>query len=60
MRAIAEHYGVFSDLFGTAFFYNTVPMSIFYDYDDEFVTPVYFGNRIPPAEVSSVTVFFLS
>ncbi|KAK7115472.1 large ribosomal subunit protein mL38-like [Littorina saxatilis] len=52
VRSIAEHYSVYSDLFGTAFFYNTMPMSVCYDYDDEFVTPVYYGNRIPPSEAA--------
>ena len=51
IRSITEHYGIYSDLFGTAFFYNTTPMSVCYDYDEEFVTPVYYGNKIPPSEV---------
>ena len=51
IRSITDHYNIYSDLFGTAFFYNTTPLSICYDYDEEFVTPVYYGNTIPPSEV---------
>ena len=54
IRSITEHYGIYSHLFGTAFFYNTTPMSVCYDYDEEFVTPVYYGNKIPPSEVRCV------
>ena len=54
IRSITEHYGIYSDLFGTAFFYNTTPMAVCYDYDEEFVTPVYYGNKIPPSEVRRV------
>ncbi|XP_025116001.1 39S ribosomal protein L38, mitochondrial-like [Pomacea canaliculata] len=52
LRTIAEHYGIFDDLFGSAFFYNTNPLTVCYDYDEEFVTPVYYGNKIPPAEAA--------
>lgn len=56
LRTIAEHYGIFDDLFGSAFFYNTNPLTVCYDYDEEFVTPVYYGNKIPPAEVRTLFV----
>ena len=53
IRTILDHYNIFTDLFGTAFFYNTTPVSVCYDYDEEFVTPVHYGNRIPACEVPS-------
>ncbi|KAL8589914.1 hypothetical protein ACOMHN_024001 [Nucella lapillus] len=52
VRHVTEHYGVYGALFGSAFFYNTTPMAVCYDYDEEFVTPVYQGNRIPPSEAA--------
>ncbi|XP_076449254.1 large ribosomal subunit protein mL38-like [Babylonia areolata] len=52
VRQITDHYGVYGDLFGTAFFYNTTPLSVCYEYDEEFVTPVYHGNHIPPSEAA--------
>lgn len=52
IRTIADHYGVYNDLFGVAFFYNTTPLYICYDYDEEFVTPVYYGNKIAPSEAA--------
>ncbi|KAL5021865.1 hypothetical protein ScPMuIL_001020 [Solemya velum] len=53
-RVIAEHYGIYRDLFDNAFFYLGVPLHINYDFDDEFVTPVYTGNRILPSEAATV------
>jgi hypothetical protein len=49
---LAEHYGIFNDLFGGNYFVPVVNLSISFDYDDESVTPVCYGNKIPPAEVS--------
>lgn len=54
-RQVAEHYGVFQDLFGDgAFFYPVVPLTVAYEYDEEHVTPVYRGNMVPPAEAQTV------
>lgn len=50
-RVIADHYGIYRDLFDNAFFYAGIPLHISYDFDDESVTPVYTGNRILPSEV---------
>ncbi|XP_041376103.1 39S ribosomal protein L38, mitochondrial-like [Gigantopelta aegis] len=50
IRSIVGHYGIYRDLFEGAYFYPTVHLNISYDYDDEFMTPVYTGNKIPPAE----------
>ena len=58
VRSVVDHYGIYRDLFEGAFFYPTVHLNINYDYDDEFVTPVYTGNKISPADV--YIFFFLS
>lgn len=55
-RALAEHYGVYRDLFSDAFFVPVIDMKVLYDYDDEFVTPVHSGNVILPSEVSIKSV----
>ncbi|KAK2193835.1 hypothetical protein NP493_5g13008 [Ridgeia piscesae] len=52
-RALAEHYGIYRDLFSDAFFVPVVDMKVLYDYDDEFVTPVHSGNTILPSEARS-------
>jgi large subunit ribosomal protein L38 len=54
---LAEHYGIYGDLFGGNFFVPVVNMNVSFDYDAEFVTPVYYGNKIPAAEAS--IYFFL-
>lgn len=51
-KSLAEHYGIFRDLFNNAIFYPSVNMNISYDYDDEYVSKVYIGNRLKPSEVS--------
>lgn len=52
MHTIARHYAIFRDLFDNATFYPQPFLRIFYDYDEEFLTPVYNGNKILPSEVS--------
>ncbi|XP_076470010.1 large ribosomal subunit protein mL38-like [Babylonia areolata] len=52
VRNIAEHFGLYDHLFASAFFYNTVPMAVCYDYDEAFVTPVCYGNKILPSEAA--------
>ncbi|CAG9763136.1 unnamed protein product [Ceutorhynchus assimilis] len=47
LRKIAEHYGVFKDLFGDAYFYPQVPLNILYD-----TNQVYYGNIIKPEDAS--------
>ncbi|CAG0898509.1 unnamed protein product, partial [Darwinula stevensoni] len=54
VREVATHYDVFQHLFGDAYFYPRVPLHIRYDYDEEFYTPVHFGNAIKPKEACSV------
>ncbi|KAH9515779.1 39S ribosomal protein L38, mitochondrial [Bulinus truncatus] len=61
VKKIAEHYGIFRDLFNGAHFFPVVPLDIFYDYNEEFVTPIRSGNIIPASETSvKPSVFFES
>lgn len=47
---VAEHYGIFRDMFDGAHFNPVIPLDVWYDYDEEFVTPVKYGNIIPAKE----------
>ncbi|KAK7867748.1 hypothetical protein R5R35_002251 [Gryllus longicercus] len=51
IKTIAEHYGVFQDLFGDAYFYPVKPLDIDYKSGDLY-HPVYRGNVIKPSEAS--------
>ncbi|XP_013782939.1 39S ribosomal protein L38, mitochondrial-like [Limulus polyphemus] len=50
VREVAEHYGIFQDLFDHAYFTPYVMLDVFFDYDDKYVTPVHRGNIIYPSE----------
>ncbi|ELT90673.1 hypothetical protein CAPTEDRAFT_150382 [Capitella teleta] len=50
VKKLAEHYGIFKDIFNGGFFLPVVPLDINYEYEGEFVNPVYRGNRISPFE----------
>ncbi|KAK6185416.1 hypothetical protein SNE40_007658 [Patella caerulea] len=50
---LAEHYGIYKDLFDHCFFYPKLFMDIEYDVDEEFVMPLYLGNRITPTEAQN-------
>ncbi|KAK4019970.1 hypothetical protein OUZ56_001968 [Daphnia magna] len=52
IRAVAEHYNIFEDLFGEAFFLPRIPLSIKYEQPDGSNLPVYFGNQIKPKEAA--------
>jgi len=52
IRTMAQHYGIYRDLFDGAHFDAVVPLDVWYDYDDEFVTPVKYGNIVPAKEAS--------
>ena len=51
LQTVAEHYGIYQDLFDGDYFAPVVHLHICYQYDGDLVTPVYHGNRIFPAEV---------
>ena len=59
IKLMAEHCGIYKDLFGGDYFYPTVNMGIYYDYDKDFLTPVCRGNIISPSEVSGLSEGFL-
>ncbi|KAH8276613.1 hypothetical protein KR044_012098 [Drosophila immigrans] len=50
LRLLADHYGIFEHLFGSAYFVPRVPLSIRYAGDDQHLSPVYNGNVIKPLE----------
>ncbi|XP_051864450.1 39S ribosomal protein L38, mitochondrial isoform X2 [Drosophila albomicans] len=50
LRLLADHYGIFEHLFGSAFFVPRVPLTIRYELDANNLSPVYNGNVIKPSE----------
>lgn len=52
LREIADHYGIFTDLYEYGYFNPFVQLNICYDYDEKHVTPVHHGNIILPSEAS--------
>jgi len=51
IQTVANHYGIYQDLFNGDYFTPVVNLHVCYDCDDDLVAPVYYGNRIFPAEV---------
>ena len=49
IKRLAEHYGVFRDLFPMAYFLPQVPVQISYGQDNS--VKVHHGNRLTPTEV---------
>lgn len=54
IHRIAEHYGVYKDLYRDAYFMPTVPLDITYNLQDDKMLKVYTGNIIKPEEASIV------
>ncbi|NXF77835.1 RM38 protein, partial [Sclerurus mexicanus] len=52
-QRVAEHCGVFRDLFKGATFTPWVALRVQYSQKDEHVVPVYYGNMVTPSEASS-------
>ncbi|KAM6297545.1 large ribosomal subunit protein mL38 [Aegotheles albertisi] len=52
-QRVAEHCGVFRDLFKGATFTPWVPLGVEYSQEDEHLVPVYYGNIVTPSEASS-------
>ncbi|XP_042223711.1 39S ribosomal protein L38, mitochondrial-like isoform X2 [Homarus americanus] len=52
VKTLAEHYGIFRDLYGSAYFVPYVALGITYDLDDHTVSPVHRGNTIKPGEAA--------
>ena len=51
LKRVAEHFNVFDDLFGEAYFVPRIPLQITYPQHDNTVMPVHYGNQIKPHEV---------
>jgi len=55
VRKLAEHYGVFENLFGKyAFFTPRVNLNILFKQPDDKYLPVYYGNRFSPTDAQEV------
>ncbi|XP_068120574.1 large ribosomal subunit protein mL38 isoform X2 [Hyperolius riggenbachi] len=52
IQIVAEHYGVYKDLFEEATFVPRVPLKIQYNTGDDTFMPVYYGNVITPSEAA--------
>lgn len=50
-QRVAEHCGVFRDLFKGATFTPWVALRVHYSQEDEHLVPVYYGNMVTPSEV---------
>ncbi|EDV30062.1 uncharacterized protein Dana_GF15958 [Drosophila ananassae] len=50
LRLLADHYGVFEHLYGSAYFVPRVPLTINYQLGEGLLSPVHNGNVIKPAE----------
>ncbi|KFP95815.1 hypothetical protein N329_02093, partial [Haliaeetus albicilla] len=52
-QRVAEHCGIFRDLFKGATFTPWVTLRVEYSQEDEHFVPVYYGNMVAPSEASS-------
>lgn len=52
LRLLADHYGIFEHLFGSAYFVPRVPLTIQYELNADTLSAVYNGNVIKPSEAS--------
>ncbi|XP_040185896.1 39S ribosomal protein L38, mitochondrial isoform X3 [Rana temporaria] len=52
IQRVAEHYGVYKDLFGEATFVPRVALRVQYNAEDDTVMPVYYGNVVTPSEAT--------
>ncbi|XP_011313518.1 39S ribosomal protein L38, mitochondrial-like [Fopius arisanus] len=54
IKTIAEHYGIFNDLYGDAYFYPTIPLEMKYEVNEEMIATVHRGNLLKPNETKSI------
>ncbi|CAI9606395.1 unnamed protein product [Staurois parvus] len=52
IQRVAEHYGVYKDLFGEATFVPRVALRVQYNAGHDTVMPVYYGNVVTPSEAA--------
>jgi large subunit ribosomal protein L38 len=55
-QKIAEHYGIYKDLFDGDFFVPVVNIDINYEFDGQYINPVIRGNRLTPTEVAFIVL----
>lgn len=51
VQEIADHYGIFENLFHHAYFTPWVPLQVLYHSDEEYLNPVHHGNILPSSAV---------
>ncbi|XP_015675198.1 39S ribosomal protein L38, mitochondrial [Protobothrops mucrosquamatus] len=49
-QRLAEHYGLYRDLFDNALFVPRVLLKVEYNQNEDYVMPVYYGNVVTPTE----------
>ncbi|GFS80142.1 39S ribosomal protein L38, mitochondrial [Nephila pilipes] len=54
LKNIADHYGIFTHLYHHGYFTPCVPLSVTYDYDDDYVSRVHNGNILFASDVSKL------
>ncbi|XP_053565150.1 39S ribosomal protein L38, mitochondrial [Bombina bombina] len=52
VQRVAEHYGVYKDLFGEATFVPSVFLRVYYSKGEDFAMPVYYGNVVTASEAA--------
>ncbi|XP_011635094.1 39S ribosomal protein L38, mitochondrial [Pogonomyrmex barbatus] len=52
IHRLADHYGIYNDLYGDAYFMPIVPLDVSYKLEDDKWVKVYTGNVIKPSEAS--------
>lgn len=52
IHRIAQHYGIYEDLYGDAYFMPTVPLDVSYELKSDKMVTAYTGNVIKPSEAS--------
>lgn len=55
-KNVAQHHGIYRDLFDDAYFYPQFPLKVSYEFDDDMVTAICNGNTMTPSEVVSAPV----
>lgn len=52
IKELADHYGIFEDLYEHGYFHPIVPLTIFYEQDNDHLIQVHHGNILLPSEAS--------
>lgn len=54
IKKIAEHYNIFENLYKEGYFFPKVPLRILFNLNEEYQSPVYYGNTIKPREATEI------